>query len=108
MNASSSIKKTIHNVSRSYKKMHSKARKLYKKLSELRFSRACGTWPVILLKLKSIKFNLANREKFTDARLSDTLQFLKIRVFKDVMLLMNASEELPLSISPIRLHHKNR
>jgi len=79
-----------------------------KKLSELRFSRACGTWPVILLKLKSSKFSLANREKFTDARLSDTLQFLKIRVFKDVMLLMNASEELPLSISPIRLHHKNR
>jgi hypothetical protein len=33
----------------------------------------------------------------------------KYRVFKDVMLLMNASEdELPLAISPIRLHHRNR
>jgi len=70
-------------------------------LSEFRFTRASGTWPVILLKLKSNKFRFANCEKFTDARLSDILQFLKINVLKDVMLLMNVSEELPFTMSPI-------
>jgi hypothetical protein len=29
-------------------------------------------------------------------------------VFKDVMLLMNAIEELPLTMSPIRLHHTQK
>jgi hypothetical protein len=62
----------------------------------------------MLLKLKSSKFNVANCEKFTDARLSDILQFLKTKVFKDAMLLMNASEELPFTMSPIRLHHRNK
>jgi hypothetical protein len=72
-------------------------------LSEFRFNKVCGTWPVILLKLKSSKFKLVNFEKSIDASLSDILQFLKTRVLKDVMLLMNASEEeLPFNISPIR------
>jgi len=47
------------------------------------------------------KFKFASCEKFTDAKLSDILQFLKIKVFKDVILLMNTSEELPLTMSPI-------
>jgi hypothetical protein len=59
-------------------------------------------------KMPYSKFNVANCEKFTDARLSDILQFLKTKVFKDAMLLMNASEELPFTMSPIRLHHRNK
>jgi len=47
------------------------------------------------------KSNTESCEKFTDARLSDMWQFLKTKVFKDVMLLMNASEELPFTMSPI-------
>uniref|UniRef100_A0A0A8Y668 Uncharacterized protein n=1 Tax=Arundo donax TaxID=35708 RepID=A0A0A8Y668_ARUDO len=62
----------------------------------------CGIWPVILLKLKSNKVNPARLEKFTVARLSDILQFLNIRTFKDVKLLIKANEELPFTISPIR------
>jgi hypothetical protein len=57
---------------------------------------------VILLKLKSNKVNLPSLEKFTVLRLSDILQFLNIRIFKDVRLLIKASEELPFTISPIR------
>jgi len=33
-----------------------KAKKPYKKISELRISRGCGTWPIILLKLKSLQW----------------------------------------------------
>lgn len=67
-----------------------------------KFSMDCGIWPVILLKLKSSKVNPARLEKFTVARLSDILQFLNIRTFKDVKLLINDNEELPFTISPIR------
>jgi hypothetical protein len=75
----------------------------YKKASEVRFNKVCGTCPVILLKLKSSKFKLVNFEKSMDTSLSDILQFLKTRVFKDVRLLRKASEEeLPFNISPIR------
>jgi hypothetical protein len=74
-----------------------------KKLSELRLNKVCGTWPVILLKLKSNKLNFEKFEKSIDTSLSDILQFLKTRVVKDVILVMNASEEeLPFTISPIR------
>jgi hypothetical protein len=57
---------------------------------------------VILLKLKSSKFNRESLVKFTAPRLSDILQFLNIRTFKDVRLLIKANEELPFTISPIR------
>jgi hypothetical protein len=57
---------------------------------------------VILLKLKSSKVNPASLEKLTVPRLSDILQFLSIKTFKDVRLEINDSEELPFRISPIR------
>lgn len=75
----------------------------FRKVREFRFNKVCGSSPVILLKLKSSKFKLVNFEKSVDTSLSDILQFLRIRVFKDVRLLRNVSEEeLPFNISPIR------
>jgi hypothetical protein len=58
---------------------------------------------VILLKLKSSKVNVANLEKSIASRLPDNLQFLNIRLLRDVILLINPNEELPFTISPIRL-----
>uniref|UniRef100_A0A0A9DAI8 Uncharacterized protein n=1 Tax=Arundo donax TaxID=35708 RepID=A0A0A9DAI8_ARUDO len=55
----------------------------------------------MLLKLKSSKINSASLEKLTVPRLPDSLQFLNIRIFKDVRLLIKANEELPFTISPI-------
>jgi len=55
---------------------------------------------VILLKLKSSKIKFASLEILTAPRLPDNLQFLNIRVLKDVRLLMKANEELPFTISP--------
>jgi hypothetical protein len=57
---------------------------------------------VILLKLKSSKVNVANLEKSIASRLPDNLQFLNIRLLRDVILLINPNEELPFTISPIR------
>ncbi|MCH1922226.1 hypothetical protein L9G15_22745, partial [Shewanella sp. A3A] len=46
--------------------------------------------------------NAANFEKSTVSRFSDILQFLNTKLVKDVRLLINPSEELPFTISPIR------
>lgn len=57
---------------------------------------------MILLKLKSSMVKFSSLEKSTLLILSDILQFLNIRIFKDVRLLTKANEELPFTISPIR------
>jgi hypothetical protein len=46
------------------------------------------------------KIKFASLEILTAPRLPDNLQFLNIRVLKDVRLLMKANEELPFTISP--------
>jgi len=56
---------------------------------------------VILLKLRSNKLKFLNLVKSTDANVSDILLFLNTSSPRDVMLSMNASGELPLTISPI-------